>query len=72
MQDDLVERIGWIVDGAIDSLDGEIERATELLNSVDSSNKKENRTIILQQFEAELLQKWRMIRKELDTPSKVG
>lgn len=65
-------QVEWIVDDVINSLDEKIERAIELLNNIDSSNKKENRTIFLQQIEAELLQKWRMIRKELDTPSEVG
>lgn len=67
----LSERIEWGLDSAFESLDKEIERLTEIINDSDPSNKKENRLIILNQFESQLLQKWRTIRKEIDTLSEV-
>lgn len=66
----LSERIEWCVDGAIDSLDREIDNATEILNDADPSDVQANRIIVLEQFEAQLLQKLRNIRKEIDTLSK--
>lgn len=67
----LSKRIEWGLDSAFESLDKEIERLTEIINDSDPSNKKENRLIILNQFESQLLQKWRTIRKEIDTLSEV-